>query len=301
MLISGYLGYNAYQRDGFTDRNLNDNNIHANLFDPEKLNTERNQYGRLIKNFMFDCDFLNFSDFSKMIKGVDEVTNIPKYCYSHEDSKDPAVFLWGDSHAQMLHYGLTMNLPNNMSLNQVARAACKPQVAKSPDLACSKTNEFALNEIGRIKPQAVIVAQRDAWDQNSISSIHKRLTELGAKKVIFVGKSPEWKSSLPKIIYRQNWTSIPKRTFSQLEAIDSNHENALKKFTLSLSNSNFISLTDYFCNDSGCLVYLGDNPKLGLTAFDSNHLSPAASSAIVRDEFIKEIVVPIFDLKVPIK
>jgi hypothetical protein len=136
----------------------------------------------------------------------------------------------------------------------------------------------------------VIVAQRDAWDANSITTIYKRLTELGAKKVVFVGKSPEWKSSLPKIIFRQNWTSIPKRTFSQLEAIDSNHENGIKKLTLSLSNSKFISLTDYFCNTYGCLVYLGNDPKLGLTAFDSNHLSPAASSAIANDVLIPEIL-----------
>ncbi|MBU3584120.1 acyltransferase [Polynucleobacter sp. 15G-AUS-farblos] len=290
MAIVGYLGYTSYQRQGLSDRDLNDNNSYANLFAPEKLNTELNQHGRLVKNFMFDCDFLNFSDFSKTILEVDSITNIPQYCYNRNESKDPVVFLWGDSHAQMLHYGLTMNLPSNISLSQVARAACKPQATESPDIACSKTNQFALNEIARIKPMAVIVAQRDAWDQNHIASIHKRLTELGAKKVIFVGKSPEWKSSLPKIIFRQHWTSIPNRTFIQLEAIDSNYENSLKKFTASLSNSAFISLTDYFCNTSGCLVYLGDNPKLGLTAFDSNHLSPAASSAIARDVFIPEIL-----------
>jgi hypothetical protein len=52
-------------------------------------------------------------------------------------------------------------------------------------------------------------------------------------------------------------------------------------------NSQFIDLKEYFCNERGCLVYLGDDPKIGLTSLDGNHLSPIAS-----DDVAKNLLLP---------
>ena len=55
-----------------------------------------------------------------------------------------------------------------------------------------------------------------------------------------------------------------------------------------VSQAHFVSINDFFCNNEGCLIYIGDNPKSGLTSFDDNHLSPLAS-----DQFAKERLIPL--------
>ena len=43
-----------------------------------------------------------------------------------------------------------------------------------------------------------------------------------------------------------------------------------------------------FCNDEGCLVYLGDDRTAGLTSNDDGHLLPVAS-----DYLAKKVLVPL--------
>ncbi len=250
-------------------------------------NQEKNLYGRLIKNFMYDCDFYHFSDFSVTAAGINDSTGIPKYCYSRGVAKSNAVFLWGDSHAQMLYYGLVKNLPPNMALHQISRAGCRPSITYTSDPICNKTNVFALHELAYLKPAIVIVAQRDSWDQRKVQDISKTLSAIGVKKILFLGKSPEWKSDLPKIILRKYWIHTPKRSTANLNTDNDSSDRAAKIFVNTSPNSQFIDLKEYFCNEMGCLVYLGDNPKIGLTSLDGNHLSPIAS-----DDVAKNLLLP---------
>lgn len=249
---------------------------------------EKNQYGRSIANFMYDCDFYHFSDFSKTIAGINPLLEVPNYCYKRGDPHLTNIFLWGDSHAQMLYYGLYKNLNSSESLHQVARAACKPAITPTSDPICSKTNQFAIREIGLTLPGIVIVAQRDYWSPSEAQEIHDALEKMGIKKVFFVGKSPEWKANLPKIILRKYWLNTPKRSFADLELGSLDADRNAKAFINKLPNSYFIDLHDLFCNQDGCLTYLGDDPKAGLTSFDGNHLSPIAS-----DFAVKELILPL--------
>lgn len=244
---------------------------------------EKNQYGRLLKNFMYDCDFYNFSDFSLSAAGINESTRIPVYCYSRGSAQRDAVFLWGDSHAQMLYYGLIKNLPSSKTLYQVSRAACKPTVSDTPDTICNKTNTFALQEIAYLKPAIVIMAQRDSWDQFAVNGISAKLSSLGVNAIYFLGKSPEWKADLPKIVLRKYWLNIPKRSKADLITDSDLADRAVKQFINASPRSQFIDLKEYFCSELGCFVYLGNSPKNGLTSLDSNHLSPIASDYVARD------------------
>ena len=64
---------------------------------------------------------------------------------------EKAVFIWGDSHAQHLNYGLTQNLPLSWQVLQVAVSGCGPlRVDDTEDPArnyCSRSNSFALKAI----------------------------------------------------------------------------------------------------------------------------------------------------------
>jgi hypothetical protein len=249
---------------------------------------EKNQYGRMIKNFMYDCDFYHFSDFSVSAAGVNESTGIPRYCYNRGSARGDAVFLWGDSHAQMLYYGLIKNLPPSKTLYQVSRAACKPAISDTSDQICNKTNAFALQEMADLKPSIVIVAQRDSWDQRAVNEISAKLNALGVNKIFFLGKSPEWKANLPKIILRKYWFDTPQRSTADLNTDSDLADRAAKQFVNASPRSQFIDLKEYFCNDLGCLVYLGNSPKEGLTSLDGNHLSPMAS-----DDVAKNLLIPL--------
>ena len=282
MICIGVLGLTAVIFEGFSFRELN-TKVASFLFEQSAGNGEKNQYGRLIKNFMYDCDFYHFSDFSISAAGVNEITGIPKYCYQRGSPDGNAVFLWGDSHAQMLYYGLVQNLPQNIALFQVSRAACKPSIAKTADPICDKTNAFALEELAYLKPSVVIIAQRDSWDNQAVKSISEKLTAIGVDRILFVGKSPEWKANLPKIILRKYWFNTPQRSTADLNIDSDAADRAAKVFVNTSSRSQFVDLKEYFCNEEGCLIYLGDSLKVGLTSFDGNHLSPIASDAVAKN------------------
>lgn len=281
LLLLGVFGYWVFVNKGIEGRRFNQK-VAADAF-AMKYGQEKNHYGRLIKNFMYDCDFYNFSDFSASAAGINEGTGIPKYCYSRGAAESNAIFLWGDSHAQMLYYGLIQNLPPDKALYQVSRAACKPAVANTTDPMCNKTNAFALDELAYLKPEIVIVAQRDSWDQITVKEISSKLSTLGVRKILFLGKSPEWKANLPKIILRKYWIDTPRRTFAELDTANDATDRAAKVFVNATLNSQFIDLKGYFCNELGCLVYLGDSPMEGLTSLDGNHLSPIASDDVARN------------------
>lgn len=285
LLLLGVSGYWIFSNNGIEARRFN-LKIAADTF-AMKYGQEKNQYGRLIKNFMYDCDFYHFSDFSASAAGVNESTGIPRYCYNRGAAEGNAIFLWGDSHAQMLYYGLIQNLSSDKELYQVSRAACKPAITNTADPMCNKTNAFALQELAYLRPAIVIVAQRDSWDQIAVNEISSKLIDLGVRKILFLGKSPEWKANLPKIILRKYWIDTPKRSFADLDTTSDAADRAAKVFVNASPNSQFIDLKEYFCNESGCLVYLGDSPMEGLTSLDGNHLSPIAS-----DDVAKNLLLP---------
>jgi len=104
-----------------------------------------------------------------------------------------------------------------------------------------------------------------------------------------IGKSPEWKSPLPKIVLRKFAYHTPQRSFALLDMANYQADNKAKEIIeKTVSQTHFVSINDFFCNNEGCLIYIGDNPKLGLTSFDDNHLSPLAS-----DQFAKERLIPL--------
>jgi hypothetical protein len=115
------------------------------------------------------------------------------------------------------------------------------------------------------------------------------LKSLGVQRVIFTGPTPHWTSDLPNIVVRKLWNDPSPRTWKSVDLEVKRQDEALKAAFPSSGFAQYVSITDYFCNGDGCLVYLGDDRKEGITSFDHGHLTPIASTALARDVLAKRI------------
>jgi peptidoglycan/LPS O-acetylase OafA/YrhL len=256
--------------------------IEKKKFDNSKL--ESDQYTKA-------CDFFSFTE-QPGIKMQPSSDGIPLSCYQYSDQIPKRVLVWGDSHAQMLHYGIKNSLPNDWQLLQIARAACPPSVSDLPitgEQKCQKTNAFAAKEIARIKPQVVVLAQRDSWSSEQIGQITAFLKSNGVDRIIFIGKSPEWNADLPKILMRKMQTDASRYSWVGVnrEVISSNLK--VKEAFSKINDAQFVDVIDLFCNENGCMVYLGEFPDLGITSFDTNHLTPRSSQYLADQLLIPAI------------
>ena len=233
-------------------------------------------------------------DFSQPEKKTNQPkADIAKSCYEI-DPKKQVVFLWGDSHAQMLGYGLKKNLPADWQLLQVASVGCKPNPAQVEDSStsyCERSNYVALKAIKKTHPQTVVLAQSTAWRLPEVESLSTALKKLGVQRIVFVGQSPEWSDALPTLMMRKQVVGIPERTKSGLvpETLVIN-ERTKQIFATPATGIAYVDLIDLFCNADGCLVYLGKDPVPGMTYFDSHHLSPVASDYLAKNSLVKAIL-----------
>jgi peptidoglycan/LPS O-acetylase OafA/YrhL len=233
-------------------------------------------------------------DFSQPEKKTNQPkVDIAQSCYEAEPKKQ-SVFLWGDSHAQMLAYGLRKNLPADIQLLQVASVGCKPNPAQLEDSStsyCERSNYVALETIKKTHPQTVVIAQSTAWQISEVESLNATLKKLGVQRIVFVGQNPQWSDALPTLMMRKQVVGIPQRTKSGLvpETLIIN-ERTKQLFAIPAEGIAFADLIDLFCNADGCLVYLGNDPVSGMTYFDSHHLSPVASDYLAKNSLVKAIL-----------
>jgi hypothetical protein len=54
--------------------------------------------------------------------------------------------------------------------------------------------------------------------------------------------------------------------------------------------AHYIDVIDLLCNSNGCLTYLGNDPRSGLTSMDTNHLTPLASAYVA-----KNLIIPLLN------
>lgn len=293
MALVGYAGYTTYARDGFSFR-FKDREPFLEYFDNSP---PAHRYVRKILGvsdiYRYECNFWDAEKYFAGQQASAPLSSIARDCYERERKFGNAVFIWGDSHAQVLYVGLRDNLPPNWQLLQVATSGCVPSVdSTQPSRTnyCAHSNWFAVKAIGEARPDVVILAQNSRQDFKSFSGISDKLLRLGVRKVILVGASPHWVTDLPKIIANKLWLDTPRRTYVGIDQrfIENNHELA-RTFKRSDTVA-FVDLIGFFCNDAGCLTYLGDDRKTGLTSYDRAHLTPIASDYLARHLLVEQII-----------
>jgi hypothetical protein len=113
------------------------------------------------------------------------------------------------------------------------------------------------------------------------------------KKVLVLGPVPQWSTPLPRLILTKFWGAVPRRTTAGLKDDTLEFED---EFQLEMTSpesaavATYFSVFDVFCNEEGCLTYLGDDVKRGVTTWDRGHLTPIASDYLARNGLIQAVV-----------
>lgn len=245
----------------------------------------------LLEKYREEC---NFYDLVKYRAG--NSTRIPREmiassCYTRDVSKTNSLFIWGDSHAEQLNFGLTANLPDNWQILQVASSGCAAQLRATPNLLdyCEYSNWYAYESIAKNKPDVVIVGQNLNHDVANMINIAEELKSLGVKKIIFTGPTPHWTKDLPLIVIRL-WDQTPRFTKYGLDTKVKDLDESIKSHFPKSEHATYISLMNELCSEAGCQIYIGDDRMLGITTWDYGHLTPIASEKIARTALIPLIV-----------
>lgn len=230
----------------------------------------------------------NFYDIPKYLAGNETSQPrqaLPSSCFERDRAFAKAVFLWGDSHAEHLNYGLRKNLPADWQILQVASSACPPSADVSKPSAsnyCEQSNWFAMEALKKAQPDVVIVSQNGDQSIGNFDVLASRLKAIGIQRVIFTGPVPHWNKELPRLVLRELWENTPQRTFIGLDKDVLNNNEVLKKNFTASNSVVFADLMAEFCNIDGCSTYLGEDKMNGLTAWDSSHLTPVASDFLAK-------------------
>lgn len=222
---------------------------------------------------------------SSVTKGT---TDIDPSCT--QSTGDGGVFLWGDSHAQALSFGLRASL-KDVPFYQVATSGCRPNL--QPDrvqkglakAACDHANSYAIAEVRRLKPAVVVLAQEAAHESTDWEAIAATLLESGTRQVILVGPVPQWRPSLPSAFVRRHWGDTSERIEDaslDRRVMRTNEILGARK----AKNYDYVSPINWLCTDQACKMRFADTGEL--FAFDYGHLTRQASRLVAT-----EIIVPV--------
>lgn len=278
--VTGIVGLNVYYREGFHSKGTDEFVTYFNGM------AEWIPGNGVYEAYRHEC---NFMDIGKLLVGVHDVAKdeISSKCYTRDLTKHKAIFIWGDSHAQQLYFGLSRQLSSDWQILQVATSGCGVDVPLRSEL-CAKSYRYAKAYIAEAKPDVVLISQADPLNAVVAARVNKLVLELGAKHVIFVGPVTRWQSDLAKLVARKFMMHTPRYTFSGLNMAMYEANLELKK-TYAEANFNYIDVMSLLCNEDGCLTYLGNDVRKGLTTRDYGHLLPVASDYIAKNLLVPQI------------
>ena len=292
MAIVGYVGYKTFELNGLSFR-LKDREDFYNYFENSIPAWNFSTKQGLMEDYRNDCNYYDLEARRYNMATMVPVSKINSSCYTVDKGKAHQVFLWGDSHAQQLFYGLNKNLPNDWQVLIVASSGCVAGIVENDSISnyCDKSNFVAFDTIKKTKPEVVIIAQQGGHNAALSSTINDRLKEIGVSKVIFLGPVPRWTADLPKIISRQLWIATPTRTFVGVDKNLISANQQLKADFLSKSLT-FVDAISVFCDSNGCLTRIGEDKLTGITTYDSGHLLQTSSEYLANKLLVKVVVSP---------
>ncbi|MEQ1578839.1 MAG: acyltransferase family protein [Hyphomicrobium sp.] len=264
-------GWSTFAADGLSFRM-------ADKVDFEKF-FSHSQYTKshdLLKHDRHECNFYDIT------LNVSKET-IDNSCVTPHSNA--VVFVWGDSHAQHLNYGLRLNLPPDVSLLQAGSSGCPPSVSDiypDPLQVCNSTNRFVLKNLEALKPNVVIIAQQRGHDPDRLDAVIAKLKETGVKTVILAGPVPQWTPFLYKVILRKYWTSTTNRLDRYLDAAVRETDRVLSARYRNSPDVRYVSFFERLCDGQGCLTYVNSDRKEGLITYDYGHFTLSGSEYVAR-------------------
>lgn len=291
MALVGGVGVATWYGDGLPFR-LEDRQEFGDYFENDPAQWRYFTRVGIPEKNHFECEFFDIERYRAGDVSSVPRASIPEHCYRRDPAKPKAVMLWGDSHAEHLSYGIRRNLPADWQVLQVASSGCPPnlaQLAPSRIEQCAQSNWFAMQTVLQARPDVVVVGQKSGHTPERFRQIATRLQSMGVKRVVFVGPVPHWGDTLPALMMTQLWATKPSRTMTGMDTTVLDRDAALKAGFPRMAGVTYVSLTDFLCNRDGCITYLGDDPKTGITSFDYGHFTPVASDLLGKGLLAKAI------------
>lgn len=292
LLITAVFSYCDYKYSFFSNHLIDERQDYLDYFENSLPEQKYIYQNNIFEKFRSECSFVMTS---KPKNGKLEMLNIEKLapsCYERDVNYKHSLFIWGDSQAQQLYFGLKTNLPSDWQILQVASFGCAPKiVTESSDTdKCVKSSWFALETIAKTKPEVVLIAQQGEHSIEKYNQFVAKLKSLGVKKVLLIGPVPHWSADLPKIIVKKLWHNTPQRTYQNINnSVLENNATIAKQFKAP-EGAVWVNLIDFFCNESGCLTYIGNDKKTGITTWDNAHLTPMTSDYLAKNLLVKLII-----------
>jgi peptidoglycan/LPS O-acetylase OafA/YrhL len=225
---------------------------------------------KLSTQYRTDCSMIN-------LNGSINPT-LPESCITPTQAK--SVFIWGDSHAQHLYYGLRKSLPENISLLQVASYGCAPSITPHGKLNCDNANARALEAITHVKPDIVVLAQRDHHENNDFDATAAQLRRLGVQHVILIGPVPQWTENLSRIYAQHYLDSKPRYLDKYLNDDIFKTDQYLRTKYEKSDALTYVSAISGLCDGKKCITYFPTPDGYELTTFDYGHLTLEGSQFV---------------------
>jgi hypothetical protein len=270
VLVMGFLGFNTYEREGLPSRKIAINNVEISLVTP---------FGES------GCINLFSSDGKILCATVQQLSRL-------QDNPSPIVFLWGDSHAGHLNYGL-ISQSNKLGYNlyDASMPACPPILnfaprgkksgAQDQNIKCINHNLNVVSVIQEIRPKVVLLAanwmQYDGVHQfnqlpySELLDTIDKLRNMGVESIWLVGNVPVYYVNQSKVASKLFRVGIENRTYRRFDYRSYDADQKLLGFAKA-NQIQFVSPIASLCNDRGCLISTKDD-KFAAIAFDQSHFT----------------------------
>ena len=275
----GYVGLNTYQRDGLTFRL---NQIRFRL--PPVLQAlsvkSPSESGLDISPLKINC----------LLPSMHETSNTSQQgiCFSKEELKKPALFLWGDSYAAHLSVGYEERFGGQYRIVRVAYNGCPPIMdMELPNRKnCTAGNKEVFEHIVQEHPaKLVIAANWTDYDWQQVEGTIIKLQQAGYNNIDLVGPAPVWSDSLYKQLYLKYQSdrnpNIPYRmTFGFNSEKDFLAMDIAMATMAKRLNVRYLSIVNILCNAEGCITRFGETGDT-LESIDAGHFTKMTSRYVV--------------------
>ena len=235
------------------------------------------------------CNFYRWDN--QTIPSIAPRAAIDPSCYTKKSKK--SVLILGDSNASDLYIGLKDALPSDFSTLLIYSSGCRFGTFSEAQLRlnhCDYANYFALNHIKSDPPDLVLISSNNSYDVNDIRRYALELRKAGVNHILVLGQRPHWKPFLYKIVLKEYWSAtpryIPGHQDDELLALGYRFESQLSPE----EPFEFVNEREPFCNQDGCLTFLGEDRREGLITFDTTHLRPFASKWLAEKQLVPLIL-----------